>query len=385
MPQQISPKHLIATITGLCADLAAALRWPAVKIVVVGGLTLFWLAGTTTASAASPCCGVTNIAKDGQITAQETRGARTFQFQVADPALRSKLRIGSPVYANFDTKQVSLDGTRSCCTMLKISTAAKQPVPGMTPGGTPSRPGTIRQSPLSGSTSAEVSQSQLPPDEDAQDDSEPVEKPKPRMVPRLNLPGVRAGSKGTRMKDYPEAQQMMSEVIKGIMNKEIDVALIGGEKYKVNNCLGIKASAGTFRMKLANPNLRMEDTGVRLTFRIERVSMNALKIRTRPNSGNPLKLCHWSKKFTVGGAASNVTYEFRFDPILDLQQCKLGSVGQVKGHFEIGNLNLKPLQNDLDKVAKNMVEDAMNYAGELNVIDRAIAGVNGFLAAKCHK
>ena len=133
MPQQISPKHLIATKTGLCVDLAAALRWPAVKIVVVGGLTLFWLAGTTTASAASPCCGVTNIAKDGQITAQETRGARTFQFQVADPALRSKLRIGSPVYANFDTKQVSLDGKKSCCTILKISTAAKQPVPGMTP------------------------------------------------------------------------------------------------------------------------------------------------------------------------------------------------------------------------------------------------------------
>jgi hypothetical protein len=289
------------------------------------------------------------------------------------------------VYANFDTKQVSLDGKKSCCAILKISTAAKQPVPGTTPGGTPSRPDAIRQPSLSGSISTQVSQSQPPPDEDAQDDSEPVEKPKPRLAPRLNLPGARAGSKGTRMKDYPEAQQMMNEVIKGIMNKEIDVALIGGEKYKVNNCLGIKASAGTFRMKLANPNLRMEDTGVRLTFRIERVSMNALKIRMRPNSGNPLKLCHWSKKFTVGGAASNVTYEFRFDPILDLQQCKLGSVGQVKGHFEIGNLNLKPLQNDLDKVAKNMVEDAMNYAGELNVIDRVIAGVNGFLAAKCHK
>lgn len=383
MHQRISFKRLVATKTGPSVDSAAALRWPAVKIAVVAGLTLFWLAGASTASAAAPCCGVTNIAKDGQITAQETRGARTFQFQVADPALRSRLRVGSPVYANFDTKQVSLDGKKPCCTMLKISTAAKQPVPGTTPGGTPPRPDTIRQPPLSGSTSTQVSQP--PPDEDAQDDGEPVEKPKPRMAPRLNLPGVRAGSKGTRMKDYPEAQQMMNEVIKGIMNKEIDVALIGGEKYKVNKCLGIKASAGTFRMKLASPNLRMEDTGVRLTFRVDRVSMNALKIRMRPNAGNPLKLCHWSKRFTVGGAASNVTYELRFDPILDLQQCKLGSMGQVKSHFEIGNLNLKPLQNNLDSVAKNMIEDAMNYAGELNAIDRIIAGVNGFLAAKCHK
>ncbi|HEX9584439.1 MAG TPA: hypothetical protein VGB36_08060, partial [Gammaproteobacteria bacterium] len=76
---------------------------------------------------------MTNIAKGGLITAQETRGARTFQFQVADPALRRGLRVGSPVYANFDTKQVSLDGKKPCCKILNISTAAKQPVPGTTP------------------------------------------------------------------------------------------------------------------------------------------------------------------------------------------------------------------------------------------------------------
>lgn len=385
MPQRISLKHLVKTKTGLCVDLAAVLRWPAVKIAVVGGLTLVWLAGALPVSAATPCCAVTEVAKNGLITARETRGARTFQFQVTDPALRSRLRVGAPVYANFDTRQVSLDGKKPCCTMLKISTAATQPVPGTTPGGTPPRSDAIRPPPVSGSTSTQVTQPQPPPDEDAQDDSESVEKPKARQVPRFNLPGVRPGSKGTRMKDYPEAQQLMNDVIKAVMSKEIDVALIGGEKYKVNNCLGVKASAGTFRMKLASPNLRLEDSGVRLTFRIDRVSMNALKIRMRPNSGNPLKLCHWSKKFTVGGAATNVTYELRFDPVLDLQQCKLGSLGQVRGHFEIGNLNLKPLQNDLDKVAKNMVEDAMNYAGELNAGDRIIAAVNAFLAAKCHK
>jgi hypothetical protein len=369
-PQRVSLSRFVAASTDGCVESAASLRQHAARSMVLTALLLFGLVWAPRALAVSPCCAVTSIAKDGLITARETHGTRTFQFHAADPALRSGMRIGAPVYANFNTKQVSLDGKRSCCTMLRISTAATQPV---------------RQPSVSGSSSAKVPQSQVPPDEDAQDDGEPIEKPKPRRVPRLNFSGMRAGSNGTRMKDYPQAQQMMNDVIKAIMNKEINVALIGGEKYKVNNCLGIKASAGTFRMKLASPNLRIEDTGVRLTFRIDRVSMNALKIRTRPNSGNPLKLCHWSKKLTVGGAASNVTYEYRFDPILDLQQCKLGSMGQVKSHFEIGNLNLKPLQNDLDRVAKNMVEDAMNYVGELNVLDRVIAGVNGFLAAKCHK
>jgi len=106
----------------------------------VVGLTLFCLAGALTASAAAPCCGVMEIAKNGLITAKESKGTRTFQFQVADPALRSRLRVGAPVYANFDTKQVSLDGKKSCCTILKISTAATQPVPDKTAAAPKNKP-----------------------------------------------------------------------------------------------------------------------------------------------------------------------------------------------------------------------------------------------------
>ena len=127
MPKRISFKKTVATATGFCTGLFTAMQLHAVRIVVVGGLALFCLAGAPMASAAPPCCGVTNIAKDGQITAKETNGARTFQFQVTDPALLRGLRVGAPVYANFDTKQVSLDGKKPCCTIVKISTAAKQP------------------------------------------------------------------------------------------------------------------------------------------------------------------------------------------------------------------------------------------------------------------
>jgi hypothetical protein len=133
MPQRVSPKYLAATTTGLGTDFTAALRWPALRIVVMAGVTLLGLAAAPTASAATPCCGVTNITKDGLITAKETKGARTFQFQVANTVLRSKLRVGVPVYANFDTKQVSLDGKKSCCKILNIFTAAKQAVPGTGP------------------------------------------------------------------------------------------------------------------------------------------------------------------------------------------------------------------------------------------------------------
>ena len=99
------------------------------RLVAVAGLALVWLAGMPTATAASACCAVTSISS-GQVTAQETQGARTFQFQVADPSLLRGLRVGAPVYANFDTKQVSLDGKKPCCTILKISTTARPPVAG---------------------------------------------------------------------------------------------------------------------------------------------------------------------------------------------------------------------------------------------------------------
>ena len=221
-------------------------------------------------------------------------------------------------------------------------------------------------------------------DTDAQDDDEPIEKPRARKQPPSG-PTLRSGAKPTSLRDYPDAQKMLDEIAKGIAAKEIDIALLGGEKYKINSCLGVKASAGTFRLKFASPNARIEGSGARLTFRIDSVSINALKIRMKPNAGNPLKLCHWSKKFTVGGAATDIRYELRFDPILDLQQCKLGSLGDVKERFDIGGLNLKPLQNDLDRAAKNMIEDAFNNAANFNIGDRIVASVNAFLGVQCHK
>lgn len=175
----------------------------------------------------------------------------------------------------------------------------------------------------------------------------------------------------------------MRDLLQALKDKEINVALLGGEKYMVNNCLGIKASAGTFRLKLASPNFRWEGTGVRLTFRIDKIAMNALSVRFRPNPTNAAYPCHFSKRRTIGGSASNVTLEYSFDPILDLQQCKLGSLGNIRQRVGIGGLNLKPMQNDLDRVAKNMIEDSINNVFQFNLTDRVIAAMTAILGAKC--
>ena len=140
MYQRISLKQQVATVTVLHTGLVSTMRLRTMRKAMVAGLALLWFNGAPIASAATPCCGVTNISRDGQVTAQETRGARTFQFHVADPAQLRGLRVGAPVYANFDTKQVSLDGKKPCCKILNISTAARQPVPGTTPAAPKNKP-----------------------------------------------------------------------------------------------------------------------------------------------------------------------------------------------------------------------------------------------------
>jgi hypothetical protein len=103
-------------------------------------LALCLFAGTP-ALAAGPCCRVTDIGANGQVTAREINGTRAIRFQARDVASLRGLKPGAPVYANFDTGQVSLDGRRSCCKILQIVTAEKQPVPEATPAAARNKPG----------------------------------------------------------------------------------------------------------------------------------------------------------------------------------------------------------------------------------------------------
>ena len=61
--------------------------------------------------AEGPCCTVTAVdSRTGLVTGKETATGRMFQFQAGNAALLKSLRPGTPVYANFTAKQVSLDG-----------------------------------------------------------------------------------------------------------------------------------------------------------------------------------------------------------------------------------------------------------------------------------
>jgi hypothetical protein len=95
--------------------------------------------------AAPYCCTVTAIdARTGTATAVETATGRTFEFHIPNPRLFATVRVGTPVYANFSTKQVSLDGKTPCGVITKIDPAPAAAPPTVTaPGPTPPSPQTM--------------------------------------------------------------------------------------------------------------------------------------------------------------------------------------------------------------------------------------------------
>jgi len=330
MPQQISPKRSVVTTTGLYRILTAALRWPAAKIVVVGGLTLFWLAGVPTASAAPPCCGVTSIAKNGQITAKETNGARTFQFQVADPALRSKLRVGSPVYANFDTKQVSLDGKKPCCKILNISTAAKQPMPGTTPV-------------VSGS--APTAQSGA-----------------------AQLAGNVAAAAPRPLSTHPQGQQMMSQAAQNAALLDLNFQFLNksykndvyvrdplGKKHRVS-CVRFKSTSG-FRFKVDPPAFTLTSQGLTVEQNISKLTADGLTVKVQLGPCADIAA-------GMGVRLSDIKLVYKAKPMITFDQNQLCRVSWSRDTDElrvaIGDMNITGVQNDIDKLAKDAVREALN-------------------------
>ena len=102
-------------------------------------------------------------------------------------------------------------------------------------------------------------------------------------------------------------------------------------------------------------------------------------MRFRPNPTNVSDPCTFSKRYGLSGSASDVRLELRYTPLIDIQSCSM-SPGEVRTHWSIGAVNLKPLQNDLDKVAKNMIVDAVNFVSDMMMRDLTRAAIDQAIA-----
>lgn len=114
-PQRLST--LRATLSLLLSFVALSISGPSSEAAQLG--TAPPLPGT--------CCSITSIdAKHSKVTAKENSTGRVFFFEVPNSALLNSLRVAQGIYANFRTKEVSLDGHTACCRITEIGAIPPQ-------------------------------------------------------------------------------------------------------------------------------------------------------------------------------------------------------------------------------------------------------------------
>jgi len=87
-------------------------------------------AAPAAAQTPAACCSITAIqTTTGIVSAKVTTSGQVFQFTVTTPRTLATLRIGQGVFANFTTRQVSLDGRSTCCAITGGPTAPAAPRP----------------------------------------------------------------------------------------------------------------------------------------------------------------------------------------------------------------------------------------------------------------
>lgn len=91
------------------------------------------------------CCTATSINANGVVTAKVNATGQQFQFTLSNRAQARTLQAGQSVYANFRTKQVSLDGKNIAGSIVSITNAGvteqRSSNAAESSGGTQSNPG----------------------------------------------------------------------------------------------------------------------------------------------------------------------------------------------------------------------------------------------------
>ena len=162
--------------------------------------------------------------------------------------------------------------------------------------------------------------------------------------------------------------QLVQDIFNRMMNNEYSFALLASHKYNINGCLGLKVSAGTFKLKFQAPHVELRQNGeFAVTLKVNRIEFNALKLRMKPCS-KPEHIthpCHYGTKFDVGGEATDVSLTAKMklmtNGLTGTQAfCFLNFDGKIDFVWKIGGINLKPMQNNLDNLSRDIIEDALN-------------------------
>lgn len=194
-------------------------------------------------------------------------------------------------------------------------------------------------------------------------------------IASIKIPDIKSAT-GKRLAEMEKGLQVIEDVVDKIIKQAYTFSLLSQHKYMLDNCIGIKASVGEFSVQFGKPEIKINEVGkVVIKLNVDEIKFDALKIRMRPC---PKDLqCHFSERFNIGGLARDLSMTVTMDPTAMIAAstgiCAFSFKGPITVHWRIKSLNLKPLQNNLDDVAKQMIEDALNVSS-LNIVrDRFIS------------
>jgi hypothetical protein len=95
-------------------------------LILLGAVLSLLVFVATEVLAMDPCCSITGVDhRAGMVTAQNTATGQSFQFKVNNSAVLKTLKVDQGVYADFGTKEVSVDGVEPCCSMVNLSAPVK--------------------------------------------------------------------------------------------------------------------------------------------------------------------------------------------------------------------------------------------------------------------
>lgn len=195
--------------------------------------------------------------------------------------------------------------------------------------------------------------------------------------------GERQSANTIQLTGIANGIEIMKDATDKMIAGEYRFTLLSGHKYMVNNCLGLKVSAGEFKLKFKNPKVDVNSNGtVKIRLEVDLIKFNAIKIRIKPRSPdlsdpNP---CHFSGKFELGGEAKNITMTAYLNPVAAFYQgaggattlCFLGFEDAPKVDWVINTLNFLDFINSLDHAAKEMVLDGLDFGMQTILLDAFI-------------
>ena len=194
-------------------------------------------------------------------------------------------------------------------------------------------------------------------------------------ISSIKIPDIKV-TNSKRLSEMENGMQVIEDVVDKIIKQTYSFSLLSQHKYMITSCIGVKASVGEFNVQFGNPEIKLNEAGkVVIKLTVDEIKFDALKIRMRPCPKDAQ--CHFSERFTIGGLARDLSMTVTMDPMAMVAAstgiCAFSFKGPITVHWRLKSLNLKPLQNNLDDVAKQMIEDALNVSA-LNIVrDRFIS------------